>query len=276
MLVGIASTSYALGQMEVVDDPERYHTSALMAVLNQEDIEAMLICSDADNLPRLARDRNVESFLYVPVKNEEEERTIEWEPRGLQKKDNPLWQTALICQQVFVQVKKGAKVYMDKKVAELETADKPNYEEIQIMRSRANKLTHPWTMIVTYDPIPNAMVHGFLPRHVFITTGCLERFARNKDQLAMVLSHELSHYILGHTMANARSEAIIKSLCVTMLSMIDPSGGLAGLALELITPSIGKAAQAWVSREHESEADRYDYCGRTSNMCRNYCTPVYV
>ena len=36
------------------------------------------------------------------------------------KYDNQLWQTALICQKVFVQVKKGAMQYMDDEVARLQ------------------------------------------------------------------------------------------------------------------------------------------------------------
>ena len=133
-------------------------------------------------------------------------------------------------------------------------------------------------LYVIDDPSPNAFATGRDPKHaaVAVTTGLLERM--NRVELEGVLAHELSHI--------KNYDILVSTLAVTMVGVIaiaadlgirflwfgmgrsrnnDNDGGGAGgigvilavlgFALLLLSPLIGKAMQAAVSRRRETLAD---------------------
>jgi heat shock protein HtpX len=130
---------------------------------------------------------------------------------------------------------------------------------------------------VVDDPSPNAFATGRDPKHaaVAVTTGLLEKL--NRVELEGVLAHELSHI--------KNYDILVSTLAVTMVGIIaiaadlgirfmwfgmgrnrnnegDGGGGglaiifaLLGFALLLLSPLIGRAMQAAVSRRRETLAD---------------------
>ena len=132
-------------------------------------------------------------------------------------------------------------------------------------------------LYVVDDPSPNAFATGRDPKHaaVAVTTGLLEKM--NRVELEGVLAHELSHI--------KNYDILVSTLAVTMVGVIaiaadlgirfmwfgmgrsrnnsNDSGGsglgailaLFGFALLLLSPLIGKAMQAAVSRRRETLAD---------------------
>jgi heat shock protein HtpX len=132
-------------------------------------------------------------------------------------------------------------------------------------------------LYVIDDPSPNAFATGRDPKHaaIAVTTGLLERM--NRVELEGVLAHELSHI--------KNYDILVSTLAVTMVGVIaiaadlgirflwfgmgrsrnnqDDGGGgglgiifaVVGFALLLLSPLIGRAMQAAVSRRRETLAD---------------------
>lgn len=132
-------------------------------------------------------------------------------------------------------------------------------------------------LYIVDDPSPNAFATGRDPKHaaVAVTTGLLEKL--NRVELEGVLAHELSHI--------KNYDILVSTLAVTMVGVIaiaadvgirflwfgmgrsrnnsnDSQGGGAtailavlGFALLLLSPLIGRAMQAAVSRRRETLAD---------------------
>jgi Zn-dependent protease with chaperone function len=94
----------------------------------------------------------------------------------------------------------------------------------------------------------------FLAHRIFITTSLLHQFISTQDELALVLGHEISHLILGHSSAQNSLEASFRTLEILLLS-IDPSEGLLSLAFMTFLASLRGAVGASYSRENEREAD---------------------
>jgi heat shock protein HtpX len=132
-------------------------------------------------------------------------------------------------------------------------------------------------LYIVDDPSPNAFATGRDPKHaaVAVTTGLLEKL--NRVELEGVLAHELSHI--------KNYDILVSTLAVTMVGVIaiaadigirfmwfgmgrsrnnaNDSGGngltailaLFGFVLLILSPLIGRAMQAAVSRRRETLAD---------------------
>ena len=133
-------------------------------------------------------------------------------------------------------------------------------------------------LYIVDDPSPNAFATGRDPKHaaIAVTTGLLEKL--NRVELEGVLAHELSHI--------KNYDILVSTLAVTMVGVIaiaadvgirfmwfgmgrnrnnsDDGGGGGGLtiifafigfALLILSPLIGRAMQAAVSRRRETLAD---------------------
>jgi heat shock protein HtpX len=132
-------------------------------------------------------------------------------------------------------------------------------------------------LYIVDDPSPNAFATGRDPKHaaVAVTTGLLEKL--NRVELEGVLAHELSHI--------KNYDILVSTLAVTMVGVMaiaadmgirfmwfgmgrnrnnsnDGGGGgltiifaFIGFALLILSPLIGRAMQAAVSRRRETLAD---------------------
>ena len=137
----------------------------------------------------------------------------------------------------------------------------------------ASGLPMPRVYIVD-DPAPNAFATGRNPRHaaIAVTTGLLEKM--NRVELEGVLAHELSHVknydILVSTIAVTLVGAIVLLSDIAIRTMFwnggrvrregdhgDGNNPLAifGLIFIMLSPLVGKAMQAAVSRRREALAD---------------------
>lgn len=106
----------------------------------------------------------------------------------------------------------------------------------------------PYTYTVVRSDEANAFV---LPgNHVFVLTG-LFRYARDEDELASVLGHEMAHNLARHA-GERMSESLLLGLLSRLSLLLDPSGML----LALLLPAQALLVSLPHSREHEIEADR--------------------
>ena len=70
--------------------------------------------------------------------------------------------------------------------------------QIEYWRNCKKKLKGSWHIIVSDNKTPNAFVTEVCPRRIFVNSGIFDLIATD-DELAMVLSHEVSHLLCGHT-----------------------------------------------------------------------------
>jgi Zn-dependent protease with chaperone function len=113
---------------------------------------------------------------------------------------------------------------------------------------------HSFVDVLINTPVPNAFVTEMLPQRVFVTTGLFEEFVKNDDELAMIMGHEISHLIKGHSSEGNLIEFMFRGLEITFL-MLDPTEGMLSLAIASFLASARNALLASNSREHEREAD---------------------
>lgn len=112
----------------------------------------------------------------------------------------------------------------------------------------SSKGRSPYTYTVVRSDEANAFV---LPgNHVFVLTG-LFKYARNEDELASVLGHEMAHNLARHS-GERVSESILMGVISRLSLLIDPSGVL----FSLLVPAQTLLYSLPHSREHEVEADR--------------------
>ena len=71
------------------------------------------------------------------------------------------------------------------------------------------------------------------------------------------MSHELGHFILGHTQEMLMVEAALKVLVLSLLSIVDVTGGLGSLVYELALPYLGSVLGQSNSRQQEVAADQW-------------------
>eukprot|EP01038_Epipyxis_sp_PR26KG_P019864 gene19864-28118_t len=71
----------------------------------------------------------------------------------------------------------------------------------------------------------------------------------------MVLGHEISHVILGHTEEGDERNAILAVLQIILMIFIDPSGGVYTLIMDYLVNQVRIFMTAQYSRDHENDAD---------------------
>eukprot|EP00804_Cyclotella_cryptica_P024673 CCRYP_001664-RB/>CCRYP_001664-RB protein AED:0.04 eAED:0.04 QI:259/1/1/1/1/1/2/268/462 len=127
-------------------------------------------------------------------------------------------------------------------------------EEVELWTRASRHMEGPWKYVLIPSSLPNAFVSEILPHRIFITTSLLQKFVSSQDELALVLGHEISHLILGHSSAQNSFETSFRTIEILLLS-IDPSEGLLSLAFMSFLASVRGAIGASYSRENERTAD---------------------
>lgn len=111
----------------------------------------------------------------------------------------------------------------------------------------AKSMSAPPTFTVVRSDMANAFV---LPNnHIFVMTG-LFRYARNEDELASVLGHEMAHVLARHVGEKISGNLIVQVLARLSL-LVDPSGTL----MLLFLPTANLLRELPHSRTQELEAD---------------------
>lgn len=127
-------------------------------------------------------------------------------------------------------------------------------EEVDLWTKARRHMERPWRFVLIPSPIPNAFVSEILPHQIFITTSFFETYIESQDELALVLGHEISHLILGHSSARNSLETSIRTLEILLLSL-DPTDGLLSLAFMSLLATLRLSIGAIYSRENERSAD---------------------
>lgn len=110
-----------------------------------------------------------------------------------------------------------------------------------------------WKFIVSNSKSVNAFVTGILPRKIFVMEGLLDRVNPTEDELGMILAHELSHVLLGHTSAGDGSGALI-AVQLALMSIVDPTG-ISSYLFDKLLDYLKNVIMARYSRQKEDEAD---------------------
>jgi len=126
--------------------------------------------------------------------------------------------------------------------------------EIEKWQKACNRLNGKWSFVVSKSPVINAFVTGFCPRKVFVCTGIIERLKLTDDELAMVIGHELSHVILGHTEEEIPTSAVLLGTQLVLMALVDPTGILS-YVFDASLSYVRQFLTASYSRQHETEAD---------------------
>lgn len=127
-------------------------------------------------------------------------------------------------------------------------------EDVQTWTKAQKHMEGPWRFVLIPTPVPNAFVSEILPHRIFITTALFDKFIESQDELALVLGHEVSHLILGHSSEQNSFEAAFRTVEVLLLSL-DPTEGLLSLFFMSSLASIRNAIGALYSRDNERCAD---------------------
>jgi predicted Zn-dependent protease len=111
-----------------------------------------------------------------------------------------------------------------------------------------------WEVRVFQDDTANAFA---LPgRKIGVNTGLLE-VAKNQDQLATVIGHEVAHVLAKHGAERVSAEMAKQGGMSLVGAMADPSNPYHTLGLQLLGVGVDYAGILPYSRTHESEADLY-------------------
>ena len=127
-------------------------------------------------------------------------------------------------------------------------------EDVDLWTKARRHMERPWRFVLIPSPIPNAFVSEILPHQIFITTSFFETYIESQDELALVLGHEISHLILGHSSARNSLETSIRTIEILLLSL-DPTDGLLSLAFMSALATLRLSIGAIYSRENERSAD---------------------
>lgn len=241
---GIFAAGFSYGQIQVLEDVEGFTEETIRGVLRSLRTAKFLSLHDTVDMGEKARSWSVPAFYFAPGEKQGGFSVVR------AAKDDAVWRSMAAVQRVFRRVKRTAL-----RMSEEAAVSGAGKDDVQIHRLNMKNLHKPWRLIVTDNEVPNAFVVGLLPNTVFVTRGLFDHFARNDAELALVLSHELSHYLLKHTSQRDVAELFIKGGMMVLISLLDPTGGLGEWALELLLPTVGRLISAYISRDCESEAD---------------------
>lgn len=114
-------------------------------------------------------------------------------------------------------------------------------------------LTPPPRYVVIDNPVPNAFVSDLAPRKIFVNSGLLTSVGASEDELGLVLGHEISHLLHGHTKDGNQTQFFLAMAQVVFLMVIP---------IDFFSPLLIWAAENFQerelcahSRENEAEAD---------------------
>jgi Peptidase family M48 len=111
-----------------------------------------------------------------------------------------------------------------------------------------------WHYVVTNSKAVNAFVTDLCPRRIFVHEGLLELIKPTDDELALILSHEISHLMLGHTHKRGDLQSNIAKVQLVLMTLVDSTGYWTFL-FDLLSYKLGSYLIASDSRHGEEEAD---------------------
>lgn len=129
-----------------------------------------------------------------------------------------------------------------------------NNEEINQWETALSRLKGSWHYIVIDVPSVNAFVTAACPRNIFVHSGLLQKLDPTDDELALIMGHELSHFLLQHVEKEQTFDVSLKILQLILLTFVEPIG-LFSLGYDYMVGKVAQYLDAAYSRECEEEAD---------------------
>ena len=99
-------------------------------------------------------------------------------------------------------------------------------------------LRNEWTVVLLQDPNPKLFLALSAPRTLFVTSGVLEGGV-DEDQLAMLISQEMAHFMHGHIIENHLHKRLGIVLWLSVMAFMDPSGLSEFLLESMLIPYYG-------------------------------------
>lgn len=105
------------------------------------------------------------------------------------------------------------KLRLSNSVLDLVPQDHSKLEEltfqVDLWENRVSTMRGDWHYIVTKNISVNAFVTDLCPRRIFINQGLFDVINPTDDEFALILGHEVSHLILGHTESSSKIEYLL-------------------------------------------------------------------
>ena len=274
--VSLFTSGVAYGQISVAQDPEEFDRRAMRQCLLSQNVKSYCTAGEREQL--------VSSFFHTARPASAavlSSNTLSYDKHTSIPQSHPMWQATLHAQRVFHRVRVSALEVAEARVAllkhklgkrpgaptgaagdipwkdlKIETHMLEDEEDLEHWKAVVRMLKCDWRIVMTDQLVPNAFVSPTMPHRVFINVGLFDHFANNDDEAAVILGHELSHAILGHS-EQAMILDVVQSVAIAVLvSMLDFTGTF-GFFVEagLVGTSALKYIPSMFSREHEREAD---------------------
>jgi predicted Zn-dependent protease len=116
------------------------------------------------------------------------------------------------------------------------------------------RISGQWHFFLTDSPQINAFVADSFPKTIFVNEGMLDKLHPTDDELAVVMSHEMSHFIHSHNKARANFQFLVYLTQLILFAVVDPLGGVS-LVFDMAVSQASNLLLASHSRENEEEAD---------------------
>ena len=126
-------------------------------------------------------------------------------------------------------------------------------EELLVWRDKLRMCKGEWQYIVIQNPQPNAFVSDLAPRKIFVNSGLVESISCTDDELGLVLGHEISHLLHGHTTHANEFRFYLSMAQIVFLSLV-PIDFISPFIIYLST-NFETFKVAEHSRHNETEAD---------------------
>eukprot|EP00592_Proboscia_alata_P001429 CAMPEP_0194383108 /NCGR_PEP_ID=MMETSP0174-20130528/65184_1 /TAXON_ID=216777 /ORGANISM="Proboscia alata, Strain PI-D3" /LENGTH=284 /DNA_ID=CAMNT_0039169031 /DNA_START=697 /DNA_END=1551 /DNA_ORIENTATION=+ len=136
---------------------------------------------------------------------------------------------------------------------DIEASDVKNWFEAY-GRVMNNDTRPKWRFHLIKSDIDNAFVSELSPQQIFVTTGMINKYISNDDELALIFGHELSHLILGHSSEKNTVDMMFRTVEILLLS-VDPTEGFLSMVLMGFIVAARKALYAEFSKIEERQAD---------------------
>mmetsp|Transcript_19371 Transcript_19371/g.20096 ORF Transcript_19371/g.20096 Transcript_19371/m.20096 type:complete len:352 (-) Transcript_19371:37-1092(-) len=130
-----------------------------------------------------------------------------------------------------------------------------NIEELEKWKSACKRLKGEWTVNYIDSQVPNAFVSNILPRNIFVHEGLLKYIKPTDEELALILSHEVSHLIHNHSHNLSILKGFLAAVQLISFVFVDPTGGLGFYLFDFVFSKLENYYYASFSRELEVEAD---------------------
>jgi Zn-dependent protease with chaperone function len=127
-------------------------------------------------------------------------------------------------------------------------------EQVAVQKVVVSRMSGNWSFFVTDSKDVNAFVTDILPKSIFVNKGLLDKINPTTDELAMILSHELSHVIHDHNKERSFAQGAIFVTQLVLFALVDPTGQ-ASMFFDFVMAKIVDVLLATHSRSNEEEAD---------------------